>query len=339
MFVDTVKLTVRAGKGGNGIIAWRREKFIPKGGPAGGDGGNGASVSLKASAQFYSLENFRNHRIIKADDGQQGGQSNRKGRNGKDLTLYVPLGTIVKDAQTEAILFDFTEASQEYKVSQGGRGGKGNTHFKSSTHQAPYQFTEGTAGEIKEITLELKLIADVGLVGMPNAGKSTLISTVTHLPVKIAPYPFTTLRPNLGLLAYKDHARILLADIPGIIRDAHNDRGLGLSFLKHIERTSVLLFLIDISGWEGRDPWEDFLLLRHELQAYDETLLQKPFLVVLNKIDVEGAEEHAETFRKAYPFDPATLFVISAQSGEGLKPLVHAMAELVMENKTAALPL
>lgn len=333
MFVDTVTLTLIAGKGGNGIIAWRREKFIPKGGPAGGDGGNGGTITLKASPQLYSLENLRNRRIVKAENGRQGGTNNSKGRNGENLCLKVPLGTLVKDAYSGEILFDFTDESQELAICKGGKGGKGNTRFKSPTHQAPHICTEGKEGESKEIILELKLIADVGLVGMPNAGKSTLISNLTHLPVKIAPYPFTTLKPNLGILHYQNTDRILIADIPGIIRDAHNDRGLGLSFLKHIERTSVLIFVIDISGCEGRDPWEDFLLLRDELKAYSEEMLKKPSLVVLNKIDAEEAEEKARLFKKAFPYDPSTLICVSAMTGEGMPQLVEKMAKLALTKR------
>lgn len=325
MFVDTVTLSLSAGKGGNGVIAWRREKYIPKGGPAGGDGGIGGSVILIADPQVHSLEDYRNKRILKAQNGAQGGANNCKGKNGQDLVLKVPLGTLVKHAETKEILFDFVEEGQSWKICAGGRGGRGNTRFKSATHQAPFVCTEGTPGEDAEVELELKLIADVGFVGMPNAGKSTLISQLAHIQVKIAPYPFTTLRPNLGIVEFDDFKRILIADIPGIIENAHENRGLGFAFLKHIERTSSLIFLIELAPNQDRDPYEEYLMLRKELEAYNSTMLEKPFLVVLNKIDQEGAEELATNFKARYSEDPSTLFEISALEGTNLSALKEAL--------------
>ncbi len=325
MFIDTAVLTLTAGKGGNGIVAWRREKFVPKGGPAGGNGSAGGSILLKASSQHYSLEHYRNLRHIKAQNGGQGGPNKRQGKKGEDLLLSLPLGTLVKKANTDEILFDLIDETQKFTICRGGRGGKGNAFFRSSTHQAPHKWTEGTVGESKEVIFELKLIADIGLVGMPNAGKSTLISKLTRAPVKIAPYPFTTLRPNLGIMG----ENILIADIPGIIQGAHNNRGLGLSFLKHVERTRALLFVIDIAGSEGRDPIEDFILLRKELHAYSLELLQKPFFIALNKADLNGAHFNYQRFIKAYPYDPATLFFLSAETKQGIAPLVKAITEMV----------
>lgn len=325
MFIDSVTLHLTAGKGGNGVIAWRREKYIPKGGPAGGDGGNGGSIFLQADPQVHSLEEYRNRRILKAQNGQSGGSNNCKGKNGQDLWLKVPLGTLVKDPISNEVLFDFTTPGQEWRICSGGRGGKGNSRFKTSTHQAPFVCTDGTEGTSCEVHLELKLIADVGFVGMPNAGKSTLISALAHIEVKIAPYPFTTLRPNLGLIRFEDFTEILIADIPGIIQDAHKDRGLGLSFLKHIERTSSLVFVIELAPYHERDAWEEFQMLREELRAYDPKMLEKPFLVALNKIDQEGADELAASFRKHYPFPPETLFEISAKKELGLAPLLDAL--------------
>ncbi len=325
MFVDSVVLHLIAGKGGNGVIGWRREKYIPKGGPAGGDGGNGGSITLKANREVHSLEDYRNRSIIKAQNGQPGGSNNCKGRNGQDLVLEVPLGTLVKDPKSKEILFDFTEHGQTWEICQGGKGGKGNSRFKTSTHQAPFICTNGTPGGEIEIELELKLIADVGFVGMPNAGKSTLISELAYIEVKIAPYPFTTLRPNLGLVEFDDFSRILIADIPGIIEDAHEDRGLGLSFLRHIERTSTLVFLIELAPYQERDPFEEFLMLRRELEAYNPSMLEKPFLVALNKIDQEGAQELADAFLARYPYDSSTLFTISALEKKNLKPFLEAM--------------
>ncbi|MBI2742685.1 MAG: GTPase ObgE [Chlamydiales bacterium] len=329
MFIDSVTLTLSAGKGGNGVVAWRREKYIPKGGPSGGNGGKGASLVLRAYNQETSLEGFRNRRIIKAENGGAGGGAHKQGHNGKSLVLNVPCGTLVKDARTKEVLFDFTEDKQEWIACRGGRGGRGNASFRSPTHQAPNICTEGTEGESREIELELKLIADVGLVGFPNAGKSTLMSKITKLRVKIGAYPFTTLFPNLSYIELSNYSRILVADIPGIIEDAHEDRGLGLSFLKHIERTSVLLFVIDVSGFEGRDPVRDYEILREELRSYDPKLLEKPSLVALNKIDMEGAEEQIARFREQFNGNPKTIFEISSLEAQGLKPLLAAVEELV----------
>ena len=276
MFVDTVSLHLSAGKGGNGIIAWRREKYLPKGGPAGGNGGRGGSIILQADNQVHSLEGYRNYRLIKAKNGAQGGPNNCQGKGGKDLTLKIPLGTLVKDSNTDDVLCDFTKHGQTWQICTGGKGGFGNTQFKSSTHQAPYKCTEGKPGEETDIDLELKLIADVGFVGMPNAGKSTLISKLSHVKVKIAPYPFTTLRPNLGIVEFDDFERILIADIPGIIENAHENKGLGFSFLRHIERTSSLVFVIELAPYESRDPFEEFLMLRKELEEYNPQMLEKP---------------------------------------------------------------
>lgn len=325
MFIDSVTLTLTAGKGGNGVVAWRREKYIPKGGPTGGNGGRGGTITLRASNQVPSLEGMRNKRIIKASNGAPGGANLIQGKSGQNLTITIPCGTLVKDSKTKEILFDFVENGQEWIICQGGKGGKGNHHFKSSTHQAPNVFTEGTYGESKEIELELKLIADVGLLGMPNAGKSTLMSQITHVAVKVAPYPFTTLHPNLGYVQYQDSTKVLVADIPGIIKDAHINRGLGISFLKHIERTSLIVYVVDISGFEGRDPQEDFLTLRNELKAYKEEMLEKPFLVVLNKIDVEGADEQVERFKKDIPIDQNLIYTISAKEKQGLSSLIEAL--------------
>jgi GTPase len=328
MFIDSVKITLRAGNGGNGVVAWRREKYIPKGGPVGGNGGNGGSIRLKTDSHVLSLEGFRNQRIIAAENGLPGGGNLQKGRNGKDLVLTVPCGTLVKDAESGEILFDFTDENQEFTICEGGKGGKGNHCFKSPTHQAPNVCTPGTDGKSADVELELKLIADVGLIGMPNAGKSTLMTKITHVPVKIGAYPFTTLYPNLSYVQFDDYSRVLVADIPGIIEDAHQNKGLGIAFLRHIERSSVLMFVIDVSGFEERDPFDDFNVLRNELLAYRADLLDKPFLVALNKIDQEGADEQLQSFRDRYPFAQDTLFPISAMHEEGIDALLEAMRAL-----------
>lgn len=334
MFIDQVVIKFVAGKGGNGVVAWRREKYIPKGGPAGGNGGNGGSVVLRADYQLPSLENYRNRRLLKADDGKAGGASKKHGRNGKDLLVKVPCGTLVKDAKTGEVLFDFTEDGQEWTICRGGKGGRGNDSFKTPTNRAPNICTPGTFGEQQEVELELKLIADIGLVGFPNAGKSTFMSFVTYVPVKIAPYPFTTLRPNLGYIQLENSRRVLLADIPGIIEGAHINKGLGFEFLRHIERTKILFFLVDASGWDGRKPWDDFQTLQNELGSYNPMLLQKPFLVLLNKMDREESAALADEFRNSYPYDPSTLFEISAMTGDGIQQLLSYLATQMAEPST-----
>lgn len=334
MFTDRVTLTLSAGKGGDGAIAWRREKYIPKGGPAGGDGGDGGSIILQADSNILSLENLRNRRIIKAKNGGMGGGSNCKGKDGADLTIKVPMGTLVKNMTTQEILHDFTKDHEEWVVCAGGKGGKGNTHFKTSTNQAPLIRTEGTPGVLAEVELELKLIADVGFVGMPNAGKSTLIARLANMAVKIGAYPFTTLRPNLGYVFYEHGQRLLFADIPGIIENAHANRGLGLEFLRHIERCSVLVFLIELAPWEEtRDPYAEFCMLRRELEVYQPSLLEKPFIVGLNKLDIEGALPLAERFRKQYSFPQETLFVLSAETGQGCEAFKSAVGTISQKEK------
>ncbi len=337
MFVDSATIELRAGKGGNGVVAWRREKYIPKGGPVGGDGGNGGSILLTTDSHTPSLESFRNRRQIYAQNGLPGGGNLKKGHAGEDLILKVPCGTLVKDAKTKEILFDFTSEDQQFLVCKGGKGGKGNHCFKSATNQAPLTCTPGTEGEAREIELELKLIADIGLIGMPNAGKSTLMSALTSVRVKIGAYPFTTLHPNLSYLYLAQEQRLLLADIPGIIENAHKNKGLGFAFLRHIERSAALLFVVDVSGFEGRSPWDDFLVLRNELKEYRPELLEKPFLVALNKIDQEGAQEHLQHFYDNYPYAKETLFPISAMQKEGLIPLREALYALKVK-QTAEIP-
>lgn len=331
MFIDRVVIDLAAGKGGNGIVAWRREKYIPKGGPCGGNGGKGGSLIFEADTQVYSLEWFRNRRILKAENGRQGGPNRMQGRNGKDLILKVPCGTLVKDSVTGEVLHDFTKDGEKWIICKGGRGGRGNDSFKSPTNRAPNVSTDGTEGESCSVELELKLIADVGLVGFPNAGKSTLISTLASVRVKIAAYPFTTLKPNLGFIKYPDLSRIFIADIPGIIEGAHRNRGLGFEFLRHIERTRLLLFILDASGIDGRDPSSDFEVLRNEIGTYNPEMLERPYLVILNKIDTEEAAEHIKKFRKKKYVDKNKIFEISAMQGEGLPQLKEAIFGLIQQ--------
>lgn len=323
MFIDRVLLELRAGKGGNGVVAWRREKFIPKGGPCGGNGGKGGDVILEASTQVPSLDWYRNRRLLHADNGQQGGANHCAGKNGKELRLIVPCGTLVRNVDTAEVLADLTEDRQVWVACKGGKGGRGNDSFKSATNRAPNTCTPGKEGELLRVELELKLIADVGLVGFPNAGKSTLIEAVSQTRVKIAAYPFTTMHPNLGHIQTEDHRPILMADIPGIIEGAHQNRGLGFEFLRHIERTKLLLFILDASGIDGRDPSFDYSVLQAELKAYNPTLLQRPSLVVLNKIDAPESQEHVANFIKKFSHLKQRLFQISAFTGQGLAALVH----------------
>lgn len=330
MFVDRVNLQICAGKGGNGIVAWRREKYIPKGGPCGGDGGKGGSVILQATVQEASLDNFRNRRILKAENGVCGGPNKRKGRNGSDLIIKVPCGTLVKDLQTGEVICDLTQDNQEWILCKGGKGGYGNDHFKSPTNQAPNICTLGKEGEERHVELELKLIADVGLVGFPNAGKSTLLSSLAHVKVKIAAYPFTTLHPNLGFLQLPNYSRIFIADIPGIIEGAHNNRGLGIEFLRHIERTHLLIFILDASGIDGRNPSDDYRVLRQEIQEYNPEMLQRPYLIALNKIDTEESKDHIQHFKEEYAIEPSHLFEISAMNGDGILSLRKAIEKKIV---------
>ncbi len=328
MFIDRIKIQCIAGKGGNGVVAWRREKYIPKGGPAGGNGGKGGSIYLRADHNVYSLDWFTYKRIIRAQDGGAGGSACRQGKNGEDLILKIPCGTLLKDPQTGEILYDFTKDGESFKLCQGGKGGKGNHFFRSSTNQAPNVAKPGTEGETKEVELELKLIADVGIIGFPNAGKSRLLKELADVGVKIAPYPFTTLQPNLGYLYFDDGSKLLLADIPGIIEGAHDNRGLGLEFLRHIERTKALIYIIDAACVDGRDAKEDFKVLQKELKAYEPKLLDRPYLVVLNKCDMEEAEEHIKSLRKSLG-KKHPLFVISAERGDGIADLKAAIQTLL----------
>ena len=325
MFVDRITVLCKAGKGGNGVIAWRREKYIPKGGPSGGNGGKGGSVIFVADNNAASLEWFANSRILKAQNGVQGAGGCKQGKNGEDLILKVPCGTLIKDAKSQEIIYDLTQDGEKVVICKGGRGGKGNFMFRSATNQAPNICIPGTAGEERQVELELKLIADVGLVGYPNAGKSTLISTLANRHVEIGAYPFTTLHPNIGILRYPDEARVLIADIPGIIEGAHQNRGLGLEFLRHIERTKVLVFVIDIAGWDGRSPIDDFRILLEELRSYDPSLLKKPCLIALNKCDIEGATEKYEEFCQAFPKYKSRMHLISAEHAIGCKEIKDAI--------------
>lgn len=331
MFTDQITLHLHAGNGGNGVVAWRREKYLPKGGPYGGNGGFGGDVVFVADTQIQTLDPFKDKRLLKAENGVSGGSNRCKGRNGRHLVLKVPAGTLIKDAETGALLCDLKEDGQKWVACLGGRGGLGNSCFKSSRNRAPNFATPGKPGEERRVELELKLIADVGLVGFPNAGKSTFITKISNSKAKQAPYPFTTLKPNLGCHEDDTYQKVFFADIPGIIEGAHQNRGLGLEFLRHIERTEILLFVLDMSGIDGRDPLEDFIALKNELSSYDQSMLEKPSFIALNKADTEEAQENILRFQKRYPQLEA--FKISASTGEGIDVLVARLKRRLKKYK------
>jgi GTP-binding protein len=331
MFVDEVRIYVKAGDGGNGCLAFRREKYVPRGGPSGGDGGRGGDVIMVASQHYNTLLHFRFNPEHKAGRGRHGEGSNRTGQDGASLEIPVPVGTVVYDADTGELLHDFTRAGERYTVARGGRGGRGNARFATATHQAPTEHEPGHPGEERRLRLELKLLADVGLVGFPNAGKSTLISRLSAARPKIAAYPFTTLEPNLGVVRLDDFRSFVIADIPGLIEGAHLGHGLGIQFLRHIERTRLLAHLVDVSDASGRDPEEDFRTVMRELAAFSPALPRKPMLVVATKLDALQDPARLEALRRLAESEGLPFFAISAVAGQGLDPLRYAMAEYVLQ--------
>ncbi len=326
MFIDEAKITVQAGAGGHGCIAFRREKFVPKGGPSGGDGGSGGSIYLAANTHENTLLRFRFNHSFRAERGRHGEGSTRHGRNGQDLEIPVPVGTVVYDDETGGILHDFTRPNERVLIAKGGRGGHGNAYFKSSVNRVPHKAQDGAAGEKRTLRLELKLLADAGLVGYPNVGKSTLISRISAARPKIADYPFTTLEPQLGVVSIDTDKSFVVADIPGLIEGAHLGHGLGIQFLRHIERTRVLLHLIDVSGESGRDPIEEFHAIDSELAEHNPNLPKKPKIVVATKMDVADAKKvrKLQRWSKKNRLD---LVKISSVTGEGLDDLKHAVFE------------
>jgi len=331
MFIDTARIFVKAGNGGNGAVSFRREKYIAAGGPDGGDGGKGGDVVFIADESIRTLVDFRYKRHYRAEPGRSGGSSNCTGRNGEDLVIKVPPGTVIKDEETGRILADITKPGQSAIIAKGGKGGKGNQHFATPTRQAPNFAKSGEPGEERWILLELKLLADVGLIGYPNAGKSTLLSVVSAATPKIADYPFTTLEPNLGVVAVDDNESFVLADIPGLIEGAHKGAGLGHEFLKHAERTRILIHVVDISGVEGRDPAKDFDIVNGELVQYSPVLANKPQVVAANKMDLPGAEENLAGFRAAVEPRGYEVFPISAAAGRGTKELMRHVARMLKD--------
>jgi len=330
MFIDEVKVKVKAGNGGNGILAFRREKFVPRGGPSGGDGGRGGDVVMEASNHYNTLLHFRYNPEHTGERGRHGEGSNKKGRDGADVLLPVPVGTVVYDWDSGDLLHDFTEADDRFVVAKGGIGGRGNARFATPWHQTPTEHEDGKPGEERVLRLELKLLADAGLVGFPNAGKSTLISVLSAARPKIADYPFTTLEPNLGVVQMPDLRTFVVADIPGLIEGAHEGAGLGVRFLRHIERTRLLVHLVDVSEGSGREPVSDFKIVLKELEAFSEELARKPMIVVATKMDSAQDSKRVESLRRAAIRRKLPFFKISAATGAGLEELKFAMAERVL---------
>ena len=326
MFIDRVKIKIRAGAGGNGVTAFRREKFVPRGGPSGGEGGRGGDVWLVADSGLNTLLHLRYNPEHKAERGGHGEGSNRSGSAGEDVVVRVPVGTQVYDPEMGDLLHDLATDGERWLAARGGRGGFGNSHFATSTNRAPRYHQDGSPGEECELQLELKLLADVGLVGFPNAGKSTLISTVSAAKPKIADYPFTTLEPHLGVVDLGEYRTFVIADIPGLIEGAHEGAGLGDRFLRHVERTKLLLHLVDVSSLSGRDAVEDYETINRELRAYDERLSGRPQIVVATKLDALDEPERLESLRRRAEADGREFHAISAVTNRGVRELVAAVA-------------
>ncbi len=333
MFLDRVKIRIKAGNGGDGVTAFRREKFIPRGGPSGGDGGVGGSVWIEATEGLNTLLHLRYNPEHKAERGRHGEGSNRSGKDGEDAVVKVPVGTQIFDPETNELLFDFTEAGQRYLAAKGGKGGWGNAHFATPTRRAPRYHYTGRPGGEAELQLELKLIADVGLIGFPNAGKSTLISVISAAKPKIADYPFTTLEPNLGVVDMGDFRTFVVADIPGLIEGASTGAGLGHQFLRHVERTKLMLHLVDVSSLEGRDPVSDYEIINRELARYDENLSTRPQIVVATKIDALDEPERLDNLKKLAKKDGKRFFAISSITNDGIRELVNAVSKSLIETE------
>ena len=332
-FIDQVKIYVKAGDGGRGCVSFRREKYVPKGGPNGGDGGRGGHIIFRASRNINTLLDIKYHQHYRAERGQHGMGKDMHGKNGSDMIIPVPMGTLVKDALTDEILYDLTEDNQEFIAAKSGRGGLGNTHFKTSTRQAPRFAQPGEPGDEKNLILELKLLADVGLIGLPNAGKSTLISAISSARPKIADYPFTTLAPVLGVVKAGRFKSFVVADIPGLIENAHKGAGLGFQFLRHVERTSLLLHLVDISEMAEGDPVENFEKINQELKLYSPALLKKPQAVAGTKTDLKGKGKKLDRLARYCKKNKYDFFQLCAPTGEGIKELIAYLGVKVQEMK------
>ncbi len=328
-FVDQVKIYVKAGDGGHGCVSFRREKYVPRGGPDGGDGGDGGDVILEASRHLHTLYDFHYRTRFQAENGRPGMGKKMKGRDGRDLILKVPLGTVVRDAETGEVLYDFTRDGERFVVARGGKGGRGNARFATPTRQAPRFAEPGQPGEERWLILELKIIADVGLVGLPNVGKSTLLSRISAARPKIADYPFTTLTPNLGVVKLSEERTFVVADIPGLIEGAHRGAGLGLEFLRHIERTRVLLYVLEAFKYEK--VFEDFELLQKEMRHYHPALLEKPAAIALNKIDLVTERQKLDLIKSSFEEKGLPVYLISAATGEGIKELLEGLWRLLQK--------
>ena len=328
MFIDYAVIEIAAGKGGDGAVAFRREKFVPKGGPAGGNGGKGGNIVLEAHHNLNTLLDFRYKRKYKAQNGEMGGSSLKDGKSGNDVVIEVPVGTVIKDFKSKKSLFDLNENNKKIILVKGGKGGKGNSNFATATNQTPRYAESGKPGEYKKVILELKLIADVGLVGFPNAGKSTLISTISEARPKIADYPFTTLKPNLGIVKYKEYSNFTVADIPGIIEDAHKGKGLGHQFLRHIERTIVILLILEVTS---ENYHKDFEILYNELKSYSPRLTEKKIIVALSKADLINEEKIKELAGLEFGMEGISPVIFSSVSHYGLDELRDTMWQSIQE--------
>lgn len=328
MFVDQVSVFVKAGDGGNGLVAYRREKYVPKGGPAGGDGGNGADIVFKVDEGLNTLMDFRYNRHYKGKRGENGMSKNKHGKNAEPYIISVPPGTTVIDEETDETIADLTEHGQEAIIAKGGRGGRGNTRFATPRNPAPDMAENGEPGMERKIKVELKLIADVGLVGFPSVGKSTFLSVVSAAKPKIADYHFTTLSPNLGVVETSDQRSFVMADLPGLIEGAHEGVGLGHQFLRHVERTRLIVHVLDMAGTEGRDPYEDFLKINQELKEYDTKLIARPQIIAANKMDMPDAKKHLKEFTARLKED-VPVYEISALTKEGLRDILFAIADVL----------
>lgn len=334
-FIDECTIDVRAGSGGDGKVAFRREPNVPRGGPSGGDGGNGGSVVLVADEQLGTLLDLRYQKHYKAKNGEPGFDRDKYGASAPDVLVRVPVGTVVHDVDTDEVLCDLSTAGQRFVAAQGGKGGRGNIHFATSTYQAPTKCEPGEAGQERRLRLELKLLADAGLVGYPNAGKSTFISAVSRARPKIADYPFTTLVPNLGVVGLPGGRSFVLADIPGLIEGASEGHGLGHRFLRHVERTRVLLHLIEVSAEPGRDPLHDYDVINRELERYSPELAQRPQIVALSKLDLTETRDALPSWREQFAARGVALHAVSAATGEGVKELLETLWPLVDRGRPA----
>lgn len=333
MFIDVAKIDLKAGKGGDGAISFRREKYEPSGGPYGGDGGNGGSIIIVADEGIRTLMDFRYKRHYKAENGENGKTKKMYGKSGEDLYLKVPIGTLIKDYDTDAVMYDLKEDGEQFVVCKGGKGGRGNAKFATSTRQAPRFAEPGTLGEERVIKLELKLIADVGFIGLPNVGKSSILSIISEAKPKIANYHFTTLKPNLGVVKIGPEKSFVVADIPGLIEGASDGIGLGFDFLRHVERTKILVHVLDASGSESRDPVEDYYKIREEIEKYNIKLVDKKEIVVANKMDIYGADVGLSLIKEALQDKVEAIIPVSAATTEGIEDLKFAMWNIVKDIK------